>query len=75
MAIRHIVFDIGNVLLNFDPEYACMDLIPDQAPEDVLPIDNVAANVEAPRARGWQAVQFINPDGLRCDLRPLEVIV
>jgi len=30
MAIRHIVFDVGNVLLNFDPEYAYADLIPDQ---------------------------------------------
>ncbi len=30
MAVRHIVFDIGNVLLNFDPEYAYLDLIPDR---------------------------------------------
>ena len=30
MAFRHIVFDIGNVLLDFDPEYAYLDLIPDQ---------------------------------------------
>lgn len=30
MTIRHIVFDIGNVLLNFDPELAYLDLIPDQ---------------------------------------------
>ena len=30
MTIRHIVFDIGNVLLNFDPELAYLDLIQDQ---------------------------------------------
>ncbi|WP_108880369.1 HAD-IA family hydrolase [Anderseniella sp. Alg231-50] len=30
MAIRHVVFDIGNVLLNFDPELAYLDQIPDQ---------------------------------------------
>ncbi len=30
MGIRHIVFDIGNVLLNFDPELAYLDLIPDR---------------------------------------------
>ncbi|MEM7637360.1 MAG: HAD family phosphatase [Pseudomonadota bacterium] len=30
MAIRHVVFDIGNVLLNFNPEFAYLDLIPDQ---------------------------------------------
>ncbi len=202
MAIRHIVFDIGNVLLNFDPEYAYLDLIPDQverkaflsevcsrdwiiaqdrvhvwapgeadliarfpdkevlirsfrerwhsmvpnaiaesvvileqlsanaaditaltnfngetfdeaykrfdlfkhfrgvtvsgrigllkpepeifqhhiaafdlAPEDVLFIDDVAANVEAARNAGWHGVQFINPDELRRELCSLEVIV
>ncbi|MEO9874798.1 MAG: HAD family phosphatase [Anderseniella sp.] len=30
MTIRHIVFDLGNVLLNFEPELAYLDLIPDQ---------------------------------------------
>jgi len=30
MKIRHVVFDLGNVLLNFDPELAYLDLIPDQ---------------------------------------------
>lgn len=201
MAFRHIVFDIGNVLLNFDPEYAYLDLIPDQAerkaflsevcsrdwiiaqdrvhawapgeadlverypakealirsfrerwhamvpnaiaesvaiverlsaegrdvtaltnfngetfdeaserfeffkhfrgvtvsgrigllkpepeifqhhiaafdlmPEGILFIDDVAANVDAARNAGWHAVQFINPAGLRRDLRLLEVI-
>lgn len=30
MTVRHVVFDLGNVLLNFDPELAYLDLIPDQ---------------------------------------------
>ncbi len=30
MTIGHVVFDLGNVLLNFDPELAYLDLIPDQ---------------------------------------------
>lgn len=36
MAIRHVVFDIGNVLLNFDPEFAYLDLIPDQVERHVF---------------------------------------
>ncbi len=36
MAIRHIVFDIGNVFLNFEPEPAYLDLIPDQAERHVF---------------------------------------
>lgn len=44
-------------------------------PEDVLFIDDVAANVEASRAAGWQALQFTSPDELRRDLQLLEVIV
>ena len=31
MPCRHIVFDIGNVLLDFDPDYVYRDLIPDPA--------------------------------------------
>ena len=55
----------------FQHHVAAFDLVP----EDVLFIDDVAANVEAARDGGWQAVQFINPDALRRDLRSLEVIV
>ena len=36
MAIRHVVFDIGHVLLNFDPELAYLDLIPDQMERDAF---------------------------------------
>lgn len=47
----------------------------DVVPEATLLIDDVAANVEAARNAGWHAVQFINPDRLRCDLRSLAVNV
>ena len=47
----------------------------DLSPEETLFIDDVAANIEAARDEGWQAVQFISPDGLERDLRSLEVIV
>ena len=30
MKPRHVVFDLGHVLLNFDPELAYLDLIPDE---------------------------------------------
>ncbi len=47
----------------------------DLAPEATLFIDDVAANVAAARNAGWHAVQFVNPDRLRSDLRSLAVIV
>ncbi|MGI9515076.1 MAG: HAD family hydrolase [Anderseniella sp.] len=55
MVIRHVVFDIGNVLLNFDPELAYLDLIPDQAERygflrDVCSRDWIAAQ---DRVHAW----------------------
>lgn len=49
MAIRHIVFDIGNVLLDFDPEYAYLDLIPDHNERKAF-LDEVCS-------RGWIIAQ------------------
>lgn len=55
MAIRHVVFDIGNVLLNFNPEFAYLDLIPDQEERqaflrDVCSRDWITAQ---DRAQAW----------------------
>ena len=47
----------------------------DLVPEATVFIDDMAANVAAARNAGWQAVQFINPERLRRDLRSLEVTV
>ncbi len=55
----------------FQHHVAAFNLVP----EDVLFIDDVAANVEASRDAGWHALQFTTPDRLRRDLALLEVIV
>lgn len=56
--IRHIVFDIGRVLIHFDPELAYLELIPDPGERQRF-LDEVctpAWNLEQDRGRGW-------PDG------------
>jgi 2-haloacid dehalogenase len=54
--IRHIVFDIGRVLIHYDPELAFRDIIPD-AGERARFLDEVctsAWNGEQDRGRSWQ---------------------
>ena len=53
--IDHIVFDIGKVLLHYDPELGFMDVIPD-ADERKRFLDEVCTsewNVEQDRGRSW----------------------
>ena len=53
--IRHIVFDIGRVLLHYDPELAYLDLIP-QAEERRWFLDNVCTpewNIQQDGGRSW----------------------
>lgn len=66
--IRHIVFDIGKVLIHYDPELAYLELIPD--PEErkqfLATICTPAWNVEQDRGRGWREAEALlidaNPD-------------
>lgn len=54
-AIRHIVFDIGKVLVHYDPHLAYAELIPDEKERQWF-FDNVctsAWNVEQDRGRAW----------------------
>ncbi len=54
-AIRHVVFDIGGVLIEYDPERAFIELLPD-AGERRWFLDNVCTsqwNAEQDRGRGW----------------------
>lgn len=55
MTIRHIVFDIGNVLLNFDPELAYLDLIPDQMERHAFLRDVCSRDwiIAQDRVHGW----------------------
>jgi len=53
--INHIVFDIGNVLIRWDPELAFLEQIPDQN-ERTWFLENVCSmdwNLEQDRGRSW----------------------
>lgn len=57
--IRHIVYDIGKVLIRYDPERAYFDLIPD-AQERRWFLDNVCThdwNLEQDRGRSWEEAE------------------
>ena len=47
--IRHIVFDVGKVLVHYDPHQAYYDLIPDAAERDGVPARRLHERLE-PRA-------------------------
>ncbi len=54
-AIKHIVFDIGRVLLHWDPELAYLDIIPDTERRRWFldTVCNGAWNAEQDRGRSW----------------------
>lgn len=59
--IRHIVFDIGKVLIHYDPDIAYRDLIPDDTERRWF-LDNVTTgdwNVEQDRGRSWQDAEAL----------------
>ncbi|MDX8516935.1 HAD family hydrolase [Mesorhizobium dulcispinae] len=59
--IRHIVFDIGKVLIHYDPDLAFSNLIPD-ADERKWFFDNVCTsewNIEQDRGRTWEAAEAL----------------
>ena len=54
--IRHVVFDVGKVLLHWDPEIPFLRLIPDDEQRAWF-LDNVCSpawNIEQDRGRSWQ---------------------
>jgi len=59
--IRHIVFDIGNVLLKWDPELPYRRLIADPAERAHFLSDvcSPAWNAEQDRGRGWQEAEEV----------------
>src|SRR5215471_21807976 len=59
--IRHIVFDIGKVLIHYDPNHAFSRLIPD-AEERKWFFDNVCThdwNLEQDRGRTWEEAEAL----------------
>ncbi|MCO6186796.1 HAD family phosphatase [Rhizobium sp. L1K21] len=59
--IRHIVFDIGKVLIHYDPEIPFRRVIPDAAKRAWF-LENVctaAWNIEQDRGRGWDEAEAL----------------
>lgn len=59
--VHHVVFDIGKVLIHYDPHRAFLDLIPD-ADERRWFLENICThdwNVEQDRGRSWQDAEAI----------------
>ena len=59
--IRHIVFDIGKVLIHYDPDIPFSRLIPD-ADERSWFFDNVCThdwNIEQDRGRTWEEAEAL----------------
>lgn len=59
--IRHIVFDIGKVLIHYDPELAYLDLIPDEATrrEFLATVCTGEWNIEQDRGRPWEEAEAL----------------
>jgi len=61
MPINHIVFDIGKVLIHYDPSLPYQRLIPD-AGERKWFFDNVCThdwNIEQDRGRSWEEAEAL----------------
>ncbi len=59
--IRHIVFDIGRVLIHYDPEIPYRRLIPDDAQRRWF-LENVCTgdwNIEQDRGRRWEDAEAL----------------
>ncbi|EPG19022.1 hypothetical protein L257_00500 [Brucella abortus 82-3893] len=59
--VKHVVFDIGKVLIHYDPELAFLDIIPD-AGERRWFLENIctsAWNIEQDRGRSWQEAEAL----------------
>lgn len=57
----HIVFDIGRVLLDYEPERAFVDLIPDAAERRAFLVDVCSTrwNLEQDRGRPWREAEDV----------------
>ena len=59
MTIDHIVFDIGNVLLHWDPDLIYTDLIPEKSQREAF-LANICTpewNIEQDRGRDWKEAE------------------
>lgn len=60
-AIRHIVFDIGKVLIHYDPHLGFMELIPDEREREAFfaEICTPEWNIEQDRGRSWEEAEAL----------------
>jgi HAD superfamily hydrolase (TIGR01509 family) len=60
-AIRHIVFDIGKVLIHYDPHLGFMELIPDEKEREAFLADICTPewNIEQDRGRSWEEAEAL----------------
>ena len=59
--VKHVVFDIGKVLLHYDPELAYLEAIPDPTERRWF-LDNICTgewNIEQDRGRSWQDAEAL----------------
>jgi 2-haloacid dehalogenase len=61
MNIRHIVFDIGKVLIHYDPELGFLELIPDagERSQFLATVCTPEWNVEQDRGRSWEEAEAL----------------
>lgn len=59
--IKHIVFDVGNVLIKWDAERAFLDQIPDPTERQwfLANVCNMAWNLEQDRGRSWKEAEEV----------------
>ena len=59
--VRHVVFDIGKVLIHYDPELAYLDLIEDEAErrDFLATICTSDWNIEQDRGRSWEEAEAL----------------
>ncbi|MGU3574709.1 HAD family hydrolase [Brucellaceae bacterium C25G] len=61
ITIKHIVFDIGSVLIHYDPHLAFVDMIPDKTERDWF-FQNICThewNLQQDRGRTWEEAENI----------------
>jgi len=59
--VKHVVFDIGKVLLHYDPELAYLEAIPDATDRRWF-LDNICTgewNIEQDRGRSWHEAEAL----------------
>ena len=63
--IKNIIFDLGNVLLNFEPLEYLYKKIPEKHPNESIFIDDTRENIEGATKLGFKTILFTTDYELR----------